>query len=164
MRHVTTTARSEARRRQVEAGLSEHLTLRGEAMRRGEDHDDDELGPSFPAARVAALPQQVREVRAQVMRRFDDADAGSTRVVELVDEAGPFIVLRTTSDGDDGCVFIFDPEGRCEGAARTLLELCEWDTVEATLALLRAPSVAASLPPSLKARRGSSVWMRFLRP
>jgi hypothetical protein len=132
-------------------------------MLRNEDFDDDEFGPSMPASRERSLPGSMLDAVARLRSRYDESDCGTTRVLELEDEAGGFFAVRTTTDGDDGYLLLFDAGGQCEGGARTLLELCEWDTLDRTLALLRVPNVAASIPQALKARRGTSLWMEFLR-
>ena len=80
-----------------------------------------------------------------------------TIVVPCADEAGAFFVVRTRTDGDDGYAFVFDDAGRCQGAARTDLENCAWDSLDATLALLRHNAVPESL------RRRPSLWLDVMR-
>lgn len=152
-------ARSTHRRALVEQLLTDDLILRGEAMLRGEDFESDALGAPLPHTAHASLPAPVAAALARLKRRYDDDDAGSTRVISRSDAHGDFFVLHTTTDGDDGYVCLFDATGDCDGAARTLLELCEWNTLEATLALLSS----RALPPALAARRSQTAWNQFLR-
>lgn len=152
-------SRSHDRRALIERLLAHDLQLRGEAMLEGEDFESDALGEPLPHTAHASLPAPVAAALVHLKRRYDDDRAGSTRVISRRDAHGDFFVLHTTTDGDDGYVCVFDAAGDCDGAARTLLELCEWNTLEATLALLSS----SALPPGLAARRSQTLWNQFLR-
>lgn len=150
--------RAAKRRAVIEGILLAHLRKRGEAYLEDEDCDDDETPPWLTREQEQArVPAAVGPTIAALRRRYDEADCGTTLVVPMEDAWGPWWFVRTRTDGDDGYAFAFDGSGPPDGAARTYLELCGWDSLDATLAQLGGTKVPDAL------RKRPSVWFEFMR-
>lgn len=101
------------------------------------------------------LPESVANAYSFYRRNIDERDVGSTRLFRLSMAGSLSYAVRTTTDGDDGWLEVFDGFGRPVGAARTYLEWVAWDEAA------RVRSVATGEGPEISGLVGAgarSFW------
>ncbi|HZZ77282.1 MAG TPA: LCCL domain-containing protein [Gemmataceae bacterium] len=101
----------------------------GEA-REGDDNDgyprDDELSAEATRVQPDALPTAAREAYEFYHKHFTEEDIGSVRNYRVPVDGVITYAVRTTTDGDDGYLEVFDELGETLGTGRTYIDCVAW--------------------------------------
>jgi hypothetical protein len=116
------------------------------------DPSHDELGTSVTRADLADLPPEVRAAYAYYREHVMDADIGWAHVYRVPIQGELTYAVRARTEGDDGWLESYDPDGRFLAAARTYLDLVAWGEPAA----LRAQVQTGAMPPELDPSK--SLW------
>jgi hypothetical protein len=73
-----------------------------------------------------ALPGEVRTAAEYYYDRVEAEDWGSVRVYRVPTDSMDTFAVRVTTDGDDGWLEVYDPQGHFLAAGRTYIELIAW--------------------------------------
>jgi hypothetical protein len=101
------------------------------------------------------LPEEVYAAHQFYIQHFTDADIGSDRVYKLPVGNEEVFAVRTTTDGDDSYVELYDAEGNWLAAGRANLEVMAWGSRDWLRDQAKDPS---SLPPELEGSGERTLW------
>src|SRR5262249_4162083 len=112
-----------AARDYFEQALREHYLARYRAYLRDEEHDqgfleDHMLRWEKWRENQLGLPEEVYAAHLFYVQHFTDADIGSDRVFKVTVGGKDVYAVRTTTDGDDSYLELYDAGGALLGAAR----------------------------------------------
>jgi hypothetical protein len=101
------------------------------------------------------LPDEVYAAYLFYVKHFNDEDIGGDAVFQFPVTGRDVYAVRTTTDGDDTWVELYDARGKFLAAARTELDVVAWGDRD----WLRAQVAhTAEYPPELRAIQGQSIW------
>lgn len=135
----------------VQTLLQDYWNNKYQAYKRGEEIEEEFLQHS-KVDRDGAVPEAVKEAIQYYYENVEKRDVGVVRLYQLSVENTNVFVVRTTTDGDDGWVELFNENGESLGVGRTYIELVAWDEPEA----LRAQTQNGEYPAQLDT--ASTLW------
>jgi hypothetical protein len=101
------------------------------------------------------LPEEVYAAHLFYVKHFTDEDIGGDRVFRFPVAGKDVYAVRTTTDGDDTWVELYDGKGKFLAAARTHLDVVAWGSRD----WLRAQvAQTSSYPPELQGAFERSLW------
>ncbi len=101
------------------------------------------------------LPGEVYAAHLFYVKHFTDEDIGSDRIFKFPVNGKDVYAVRTTTDGDDTWVELYDARGKFLAAARTHLDVVAWGTRD----WLRAQvAQTGEYPPELRDAFERSLW------
>jgi hypothetical protein len=105
------------------------------------------------------LPDEVYAAHLFYVQHFTDQDIGSDRVYLFTVDDEEVYAVRTTTDGDDSFVELYDGDGEWLAAGRSNLEIMAWGSRDW---LRKQAEHPASLPPELKDSSQQTLWGKDL--
>ena len=101
------------------------------------------------------LPDEVYAAHLFYVKHFNDEDIGGDHVFKFAVNRKDVYAVRTTTDGDDTWVELYDGQGKFLAAARTEVDVVAWGPRD----WLRAQVAQTSqFPPELRDRTARSLW------
>jgi len=114
-----------------------------------------ELSPDANKVERDTVPEAVCEAYDYYHQHFAEADIGSPRIYAVAVEGELTYAVRTTTDGDDGYLEVFDEQGALLACGRTNLEVVAWgsrDWLRDQVAKL------GEFPPEMKDAAARTSW------
>jgi hypothetical protein len=151
---------AQAARDFYEKAVRAHVLARHRAYLKGEEFGQDFLQEyrlqwDNWRENEPGLPDEVHTAHLFYIQHFTDEDIGSDRVFQFPVNGKEVYAVRTTTDGDDTWVELYDAKGKFLAAARTDLDVVAWGDRD----WLRAQvSNTGEYPPELQAILGQSLW------
>jgi hypothetical protein len=105
-------------------------------------------------ALLPTLPEPVRQAYAFYFHAVEAHDWGNVYLYGVSLAGTPLYIIRTTTDGDDGWVELYDGAGALLGAGRTYIELVAWGEQ----ATIRSQVATGDFPPALADRAARTLW------
>lgn len=136
-----------------EQHLYAHWLARYRAYIRNEEANASFLEEHTVANRMAT-PQPVHEAYEFYAHHISARDIGAVQVLHVPNDAGDTYAVYTTTDGDDGWIEIYTPDGQLLGAGRFYIELVAWGARDEIRALVGTQE----LPPRLANRQAETLW------
>jgi hypothetical protein len=126
----------------------------------GEEHPNELLGEyrlqwTRRRENEPGLPDEVYAAHLFYVQHFTDEDIGSDRVIRFPVNGKDVFAVRTTTDGDDTWVELYDAKGKFLAAARTHLDIVAWGTRDW---LRNQVAQTAEYPPELRGAMDRSLW------
>jgi hypothetical protein len=155
---------AQAARDYFEKALHDHYLARYRAYKRDEEYtrgflEEHMLRWERWRENQLGLPSEVYDAHLFYIKHFTDEDIGSDRVFKVpIDDAEVFAV-RTTTDGDDGYLELYDERGAWLAAARTNMEIHAWGSREWLREQAEHPG---GLPPELADSHQQTLWGKEL--
>jgi hypothetical protein len=143
-----------------EQAVVEHVRNRYRASLHGEDFQEEFLQEHCLRwanwrENEPGLPDGVYAAHLFYVKHFTDEDIGSDRVFKFPVNGKDVYAVRTTTDGDDTWVELYDGKGKFLAAARTHLDIVAWGDRD----WLRAQTAqTGEYPPELQGAFGRSLW------
>ncbi|HEY9641378.1 MAG TPA: hypothetical protein V6C57_12905 [Coleofasciculaceae cyanobacterium] len=124
-----------------------------------ESGDRYDLGSEnlIPEAAIGTLPQSVQSLWQAAL---DKGDSYYPKVYRLAIEGQDTYAVRVTTDGDDGWLTIFDPQGRLLASAQTYIEVVVWAETQSLLP--GQPSEILRAVPGFETAQSQTLWGRPL--
>lgn len=144
----------------VESHYYNYWTAQYNAHQNDIDLDEPFLG-SFELDRrnLKQAPLSVQEAHNYYFETVEQADWGGVSYyqvpINMADQVGPsFFLVRTTTDGDDGWVELYDQAGIELGVGRTYIELIGWGDRDE----IRGMVNNGEFPDELENRQEDTLW------
>jgi hypothetical protein len=151
---------AQAARDFYEKAVREQVLNKYRAYLKDEEYEKDflqEYRLSWPKWREnePGLPDEVYAAHLFYVKHFTDQDIGGDKVFRFRVNRKVVYAVRTTTDGDDTWVELYDVKGKFLAAARTHLDVVAWGTRD----WLRAQVAnTGEYPPELKGAFQQSLW------
>lgn len=135
----------------VQELLIAYWTKKYEAYLKGEESVEVFLEDAL-IDRALELPNMVRQAVDYYYEHIEKRDIGVVRLYQLTVEGSSVYLVRTTTDGDDGWIELFDATGEPFGTGRTYIEQVAWGEN----AELRAQAITGAFPTYLDTQ--ATLW------
>jgi hypothetical protein len=101
------------------------------------------------------LPDEVYAAHLFYVQHFTDEDIGGDEVFQFPVTGKDVYAVRTTTDGDDTWVELYDAQGKFLAAARTELDVVAWGSRDWLREQVERPG---ELPPELQDAHERTLW------